>query len=331
MTEKTKDLLEPLLSTNDLRYVLFPIPSYRKPIWDAYKKHVSCFWTAEEIDIAADKNDWDKLSKNEKHFIEHILAFFAGSDGIVLENLLENFSTEVQWPEVRCFYAFQGMIENIHSEVYSLLIDVYVEDSIRKTQLFEAIEEIPSIKNKALWAKKWMSKDRPFSHRLIAFAVVEGIFFSGSFCAIFWLKSKGKMVKALGTSNELIARDEGMHTDFAVLLFSYLNNHPSSTIINEIVSEAVSIEKEFICDSLPYDLQGMNKNLMSTYIEYVADRLLLQLRYDKIYNSKNPFDFMEKTSLDGKTNFFEKRVSEYQHAHNASSKESRTFDIVDDF
>ena len=331
MSETKIKVYEPLLEDNDFRYVLFPIPSYRKPIWDAYKKHMSCFWTAEELDIAADKNDWDNLSKDEKHFIEHILAFFAGSDGIVLENLLENFSTEVQWPEVRCFYAFQGMIENVHSEVYSLLIDVYVENPVRKKQLFEAIDEIPAIKRKAEWAKKWMSKKQPFSHRLIAFAVVEGIFFSGSFCAIFWLKNNGKMVKALGTSNELISRDEGMHTDFAVLLFSYLQNTPDQSTVNDIFIDAVNIEKEFICDSLPNDLQGMNKNLMSTYIEYVADRLLLQLGFKKLYNSKNPFDFMEKTCLDGKTNFFEKRVSEYQHAHNASSKEERTFDVVDDF
>ena len=323
--------IEPILREDPLRYVIFPIPPERKPIWDAYKQHLKCFWTPEEIDFSADKNDWLSLTKEERHFIEHILAFFAGSDGIVLENLLENFSTEVQWPEVRCFYAFQGMIENIHSEVYSLLIDVYVEDQKRKDELFQAIQRIPCIQQKAEWAQKWMKPDKPFSHRLIAFAVVEGIFFSGSFCAIFWLKSMGKMVKALGTSNELIARDEGLHTDFAILIFSYLTNKPDQEIIYEIFKEAVEIEKTFISDSLPYRLQGMNCKLMSQYIEYVADRLLTQLNYQKLYNAENPFDFMDKTCLDGKSNFFEKRVSEYQLAANASKLEDRSFTVLDNF
>ena len=322
---------EPILSDDPLRYVIFPIPVERKPIWDAYKQHLKCFWTPEEIDFSADKNDWISLSNEERHFIEHILAFFAGSDGIVLENLLENFATEVQWPEARCFYAFQGMIENIHSEVYSLLIDVYVEDNKRKEELFQAIQRIPCIQKKAEWAQKWMDPQKPFSHRLIAFAVVEGIFFSGSFCAIFWLKSMGKMVKALGTSNELIARDEGLHTDFAVLLFSYLNEKPSQNIVYDIFCDAVEIEKKFIGDSLPYRLQGMNSNLMSQYIEFVADRLLTQLGYKKYYGSENPFDFMDKTCLDGKSNFFEKRVSEYQLASNASKLEDRSFTVLDNF
>ena len=322
---------EPILMDDPLRYVLFPIPANRKPIWDAYKQHLKCFWTPEEIDFSADKNDWLTLKDDERHFIEHILAFFAGSDGIVLENLLDNFSTEVQWPEARCFYAFQGMIENIHSEVYSLLIDVYVEDPNRKTELFQAIERIPCIKQKAEWAKTWMNKKKSFAERLIAFAVVEGIFFSGSFCAIFWLKSMGKMVKALGTSNELIARDEGLHTDFAVLLFSYLEDRPTQETVYEIFNEAVDIEKRFISDSLPYKLQGMNSKLMCQYIEFVADRLLTQLGYDKIFNTENPFDFMDKTCLDGKSNFFEKRVSEYQLASNVSKLEDRQFDVLEDF
>ena len=325
------DKNEPLLQEDNLRYVLFPIPQYRQPIWQAYKKHVSCFWTAEEIDFSADKRDWDNLTPDEKTFIEHILAFFAGSDGIVLENLLENFSTEVQWPEVRCFYGFQVMIENIHSEVYSLLIDEFVDNESRKTELFQAIEKIPCVTQKANWAKKWMDPSLPFSHRLIAFAVVEGVFFSGSFCAIFWLKSRGIMVKALGMSNELIARDEGMHTDFAVLLFSYIRNKPSFEVLQEIFSEAVEIEKEFIGDSLPKALQGMNRDLIGQYIEFVADRLLLQLGYSKMYGSENPFDFMENTCLDGKSNFFEKRVSEYQLSSGASSAETRTFEMLNDF
>ncbi len=322
---------EPILMDDPLRYVIFPIPANRKPIWDAYKQHLKCFWTAEEIDFSADKNDWITLSNEEKHFIEHILAFFAGSDGIVLENLMENFSTEVQWPEARCFYAFQGMIENIHSEVYSLLIDVYVENPQRKTELFQAIQKIPCIQQKAQWAQKWMNKDMPFSHRLIAFAVVEGIFFSGSFCAIFWLKSMGKMVKALGMSNELIARDEGLHTDFAVLLFSYLEAKPDKETVYKIFTDAVEIEKTFINDSLPYKLQGMNSKLMSQYIEFVADRLLVQLGYPKKYGSENPFSFMDKTCLDGKSNFFEKRVSEYQLASNVTKQEDRNFEVLEDF
>lgn len=322
---------EPMLDDGELRYTLFPIEQEKIPIWEMYKKHMSCFWTAEEIDFNADKQDWESLHPNERHFIEHILAFFAGSDGIVLENLLQNFSTEVKWPEVRAFYGFQAMMENVHSEVYSLLIDVYVKDQTRKTELFEAIDNIPCIQRKAQWAMKWMDIKQPFCNRLIAFAVVEGIFFSGSFCAIFWLKSRGKMVKALGMSNELIARDEGIHTDFAVLLHKYLVNPCPHDVVMQIMGEAVEIEKEFIGDSLPYKLQGMNRELMSQYIEFVADRLLQQLEFPTMYNSENPFDFMDLTCLDGKSNFFEKRVSEYQLASTSSKQQDKTFEEISDF
>lgn len=303
-------MTEPLLNEEHNRYTLFPIqwPS----IWKAYKTQKDAFWTAEEIDYVADKKDWNTLSDNEKYFIEHILAFFAGSDGIVLENLVQNFCSEVKVAEARCAYAFQAMMENVHSEVYSLLIDTYVDGKERKEKLFNAIETIPCVQEKAEWAIKWINSERSFAERLVAFAVVEGIFFSGSFCAIFWLKSRGKMVKALGTSNELIARDEGMHTDFAILLYGHLKNKLSEEVVHQIFKEAVEIEQKFICESLPCNLIGMNKELMGQYIEFVADRLLTQLNYEKIYNSKNPFSFMNKTNLDGKSNFFEKRVSEYQ-------------------
>ena len=320
--------MEQILTPDPNRYVLFPIPKERLPIWEAYKNHKAAFWTSEELDFNADKDDWDRLSEGEKHFIEYILAFFAASDGIVLENIIENFSTEVQWAEARCFYGFQAMMENIHSEVYSLLIDTYVTDSIRKHNLFNAITTIPSIKRKANWAKKWMSKDVSFNIRLVAFAVVEGVFFSGSFCAIFWLKSRNIMTRALGKSNEFISRDEALHTDFAILLTSYLTHKASEQTVHEIFREAVSIEQEFICSALPYKLKGMNKDLMSTYIEYVADCLLLQLGYNKIYNKKNPFQFMDRTSLDGKTNFFEARVTEYARSESLSNN---TYEVVEDF
>jgi ribonucleotide reductase beta subunit family protein with ferritin-like domain len=323
---------EPMLVEDPMRFVLFPIPHHRMPIWNAYKKQMACFWTAEEIDFAADKADWATLDREEKAFIEKILAFFAGSDGIVLENLIENFSQEVQWPEVRCFYGFQSAMENIHSEVYSLLIDEYVETPERKEELFHAIETIPCVAKKAQWAQRWISKDRPFGERLVAFAVVEGVFFSGSFCAIFWLKNRGKMVKALGMSNELIARDEGMHTDFAVLLYSFLKHKISQERIHEIISSAVEIEKEFIHDILPKNLQGMNKELMSSYIEYVADRLLSQFGIPAYYKSENPFSFMESTSLDGKSNFFEKRVSEYQLASFMTEPSQQgNYEVLEDF
>lgn len=304
---------EYILKENKQRFVLFPIK--HKEIWSAYKKAEASFWTAEEIDFSKDKYDWDyKLNNNERYFIKHILAFFAGSDGIVLENLNINFSSEIQIPEARCFYSFQSMIENIHSEVYSLLIDKYVDNESEKDNLFHAIENIPCIKQKAQWAMKWMDGSKAsFAERLVAFSVVEGIFFSGSFCAIYWLKKRGFM-PGLTFSNELISRDEGMHTDFATLIYSMLTNKLSAETIYEIVKEAVEIEKQFINEAIPCAMIGMNATLMSKYIEYVADRLIVQLGYQKVYNSTNPFDFMQLISMEGKTNFFEKRVSEYSLA-----------------
>ena len=303
---------EPLLVDNPNRFVLFPIKYPR--IWNAYKKAESSFWTAEEIDFSKDLDDWNKMSNNEKYFIKNIIAFFAGSDGIVLENLVQNFCFEIQIPEARCFYGFQIAIENIHSEVYSLLIDKYVNDEDEKNKLFNAIDEIPCVKKKADWAMKWMTKENnSFAERLVAFSVVEGIFFSGSFCAIFWLKKRGLM-PGLTFSNELISKDEGMHTDFAVLLYDHLINKLSKETIYRIVTDAVEIEKEFINDSIPCAMIGMNNELMAQYIEYVADRLIQQLGYAKYYNSENPFDFMQLISMENKTNFFEKRVSEYSLA-----------------
>ena len=304
---------EPILEENPNRFVLFPIKHNK--LWEAYKKAESSFWTAEEIDFSKDTNDWDKLTDNEQYFIKNIIAFFAGSDGIVLENLVGNFCNEIQIPEARCFYGFQIAIENIHSEVYSLLIDKYVKDVNEKKKLFNAIEEIPCVKRKAEWAIKWMSKDSAsFAKRIVAFAVVEGIFFSGSFCAVFWLKKRGLM-PGLTFSNELISRDEGMHTDFAVLIYQMLVNKLDSEEIYKIVTEAVEIEKNFINESIPCAMIGMNSELMSQYIEYVADRLVVQLGYAKYYNSENPFDFMQLISMENKTNFFEKRVSEYSLAN----------------
>jgi ribonucleoside-diphosphate reductase beta chain len=304
---------EYILKENKQRFVLFPIK--HKEIWNAYKKAEASFWTAEEIDFSKDKYDWDyRLNNNERYFIKHILAFFAGSDGIVLENLNINFSSEIQIPEARCFYSFQSMIENIHSEVYSLLIDKYVDNEAEKDNLFHAIENIDCIKQKAQWAMKWMDASKAsFAERLVAFSVVEGIFFSGSFCAIYWLKKRGFM-PGLTFSNELISRDEGMHTDFATLIYSMLQTKLDKQVIYEIVKEAVEIEKQFINEAIPCAMIGMNATLMSQYIEYVADRLIFQLGYDKIYNSTNPFDFMQLISMEGKTNFFEKRVSEYSLA-----------------
>ena len=299
-----------LLKENPNRFTLFPIKD--DDIWTAYKLQQRATWTAEEIDYSADLNDWETLSDDEKYFIENILAFFAGSDGIVLENLIQNFCSDVQLPEAKCVYAYQAYIENVHSEVYSLLIDTYVKNEQRKKECFNAIEQIPCVKKKADWAMKWISSDKSFAHRLIAFSVVEGVFFSGSFCAIFWLKSKGRMVKTLGKSNELIARDEGMHTDFAILLYHKLDTRLEESVVHDIFSEAVEIEKEFICDSLKCSLIGMNKDLMSEYIEFVADRLLTQLGYSKLFNTVNPFEFMNQIGMDEKTNFFEQRVTEYQ-------------------
>ncbi|KAL4450565.1 hypothetical protein ABPG77_000921 [Micractinium sp. CCAP 211/92] len=305
------DATEPLLADNDDRFVLFPI-RYRD-IWEFYKKAEASFWTAEEVDLGSDLKDWERLNADEKHFVSHILAFFAASDGIVLENLGARFMKEIQVPEARAFYGFQIAIENIHSEMYSLLLETYIKDSKEKDHLFHAIQTVPVVKKKAEWALKWITSAERFAERLVAFACVEGIFFSGSFCSIFWLKKRGLM-PGLTFSNELISRDEGLHTDFACLLYNLLNNKLSQERIAEIVTEAVTIEKEFICDALPVDLIGMNGRLMSQYIEFVADRLLVALGNPKAYNASNPFDWMELISLQGKTNFFEKRVGDYQKA-----------------
>jgi ribonucleoside-diphosphate reductase beta chain len=302
---------EVLLAENKQRFVLFPI--IHKEIWAMYKKHEASFWTAQEIDLSQDEKDWDKLNQNEQHFIKHVLAFFAASDGIVLENLAERFLTEVQLPEARCFYGFQIAMENVHSETYSLLIDTYIRDSQEKTRLFHAMETIPCVKEKAQWALKWISCDNSFAERLVAFAAVEGIFFSGSFCAIFWIKKRGLM-PGLTFSNELISRDEGLHCDFACLLYKMLQNKLAQEVVQDIIRDAVKIEIEFVCESIPVALIGMNQKLMSQYIEFVADRLLAALGCPKIYNATNPFEWMEMISLQGKTNFFEKRVGEYQKA-----------------
>jgi ribonucleotide reductase beta subunit family protein with ferritin-like domain len=305
------DAAEPILMENKQRFVLFPIKHPK--VWEMYKKAEASFWTAEEIDLAHDKNDWETLSSDEKHFISHILAFFAASDGIVNENLCERFASEVQLPEARCFYGFQIAMENIHSETYSLLIDTYIQDTAEKQKLFNAIETVPCVQKKANWAMRWITESTRFAERLIAFAVVEGIFFSGSFCSIFWLKKRGLM-PGLTFSNELISRDEGMHCDFACLLYSMLENKLPDELVQGIVSDAVEHEKEFVCDALPVDLIGMNSRTMSTYIEFCADRLLQALGAPKLYDVSNPFDWMELISLQGKTNFFEKRVGEYQKA-----------------
>ena len=319
---------EPLLKENPNRFVLFPI-EYPE-IWHMYQKSLGLFWTANEIDLGKDLVDWPKLKPDEQHFIKNVLAFFAGSDGIVLENLGVRFMNEVQIPEAKCFYGFQIAMENIHSETYSLLIDTYVKDSEEKNRLLNAIETIPSVEKKAKWALKWIGDDSQFAKRLVAFAAVEGIFFSGSFCAIFWLKKRGLM-PGLTSSNELISRDEGLHTDFAVLLYKMLNKKLSYDIIKEIITEAVEIEKEFIVDSIPCRLIGMNSDLMCEYIEFVADRLVVQLGYEKIYGSKNPFSFMEMISMEGKTNFFEKRVMEYSKAGVGVEKEKMSFTMDADF
>ncbi|GAA5975179.1 hypothetical protein JCM5350_000169 [Sporobolomyces pararoseus] len=309
----TCDKDEPILKPNDKRFVLFPIQYHE--IWGQYKRAEASFWTAEEMDLSKDLNHWDtKLKDDEKYFISHVLAFFAASDGIVNENLVERFGSEVQIAEARCFYGFQIMMENIHSEVYSLLIDTYVREPSEREKLFNAIETIPCIKKKADWALKWISDEKSvFGERLVAFAAVEGIFFSGSFASIFWLKKRGLM-PGLTFSNELISRDEGLHTDFACLLFSHLERRPHPETVERIIREAVEIEQEFLTDALPCRLIGMNSDLMCQYIEFVADRLLVSLGNKKIYNKENPFDFMDMISMEGKTNFFEKRVSDYQKA-----------------
>ncbi len=311
LPEKTSLSVEPILKETNDRFVIFPIK--HKEIWAMYKQAEASFWTAEEIDLQQDMTDWEnKLTADERHFIKHVLAFFAASDGIVNENLAINFLNEVQYPEARCFYGFQIAIENIHAETYSLLIDTYIKDNKEKDFLFNAIENLPCVAKKADWAMKWIENGN-FAQRLVAFAAVEGIFFSGSFCSIFWLKKRGLM-PGLAFSNELISRDEGLHCDFACLLYNQLQNRLTTEEVTAIISEAVEYEKEFVTDAIPVALIGMNAKLMCEYIEFVADRLLVALDCPKIYNTINPFDFMEMISLQGKTNFFEKRVSEYQKA-----------------
>jgi ribonucleotide reductase beta subunit family protein with ferritin-like domain len=321
---------EPLLKEDPTRFTLFPIK--HNAIWDFYKKAEAAMWTAEELDFNADKSDWESLDKDEKYFLEHILAFFAGSDGIVLENLMTTFPNEVQWPEARAFYAVQNYIEVVHSNVYSLLIDTYIENPTRKAKLFNAIEEIPCVAKKAKWAFKWMDpKSKPFRERLLGFIIIEGVFFCGSFCAIFWLISKGKMTKALGKSNELIARDESMHYLFGIMLYKELITKCNTNTIHKIFREAVEIEREFICESLPCKLIGMNSDLMYQYIQFVADTLISKLDYPTIYNVENPFPFMNLNDIQGKSNFFEQRVTEYQRAYSVTKQENRNFDLGDDF
>lgn len=322
---------EPILTETKNRFVLFPLQN--NEIWEMYKKHLACFWVATEIDLSQDLNDWEKLKDDEKHFIKYVLAFFAASDGIVLENLADNFICEVKLPEARCFYGFQAAMENIHSETYSLLIDTYIKDKKEKDNLFNAMNNIPCIQQKANWAVKWMNKDSPFVQRLVAFACVEGIHFSGSFCAIYWLKKRGLM-PGLTYSNELISRDEGLHTDFACLLYRQAVNKLTDEEVHHIVKEAVKIEKNFICDALPCKLIGMNSDMMATYIEFIADHLLYELGHSKLYNVENPFEWMDMINLTGKTNFFERRVSEYQKSgvmDSLNNKKTINFSVDEDF
>ena len=320
---KSNDNNELLLKENKKRFVLFPI--VYNDIYQLYKKAESSFWTVHEIDLSKDLNDWTKLNNDEKHFIKNIIGFFAGSDGIIMENLAARFMNEVQIPEARAFYSYQIFNESIHSETYSLLIDTYIKDNEEKEKIFNSIENNPCIKKKALWAYKWIeNKDVSFATRLLAFSIVEGIFFSGSFCAIYWIKKRG-LLPGLTFSNELISRDEALHTEFAVLLYRQLLYPLEEEQIYSIVKEAVKIEQEFICEALPCRLISMNSKLMSQYIEFIADRLLLQLGYKTIYNVKNPFDFMELISMEGKTNFFEKRVGEYALA--TKTKDDSVFDF----
>jgi ribonucleoside-diphosphate reductase beta chain len=320
---------EPILEENKNRFVLFPIK--HDDIWAFYKKAEASFWTAEEIDLSPDLVDWDnKLNDDERYFVKHVLAFFAASDGIVNENLAENFVAEVQYTEAKFFYGNQIAMENIHSETYSLLIDTYIKDTDEKNELFNAIDTMECVKKKADWALRWIDEGN-FAERLIAFAAVEGIFFSGSFCSIFWLKKRGLM-PGLSFSNELISRDEGLHCDFACLLYNnHLNNKLSEEKVRSIILDAVEIEKEFILEALPVRLIGMNSELMSQYIEFVADRLLMELGCKKEYNAKNPFDFMDMISIEGKTNFFEKRVAEYQKAGVMGDNENKSFSTDEEF
>ncbi|EQC43658.1 ribonucleoside-diphosphate reductase, beta subunit [Bacteriovorax sp. BSW11_IV] len=322
--------MDPILAPNEDRFVLFPI-KYQS-IWEMYKKHMAVFWTAEEIDLIPDLADWEKLNDNEKHFITHVLAFFAASDGIVNENLALRFYNDVQIPEARCFYGFQIAMENIHSETYSLLIDTYVKDAVQKDKLFHAVEHFDCVSKKAKWAMKWIGSKNKFAERLVGFAAVEGIFFSGSFCSIYWLKKRGLM-PGLCTSNEFISRDEGLHCEFACLIHSLLSEEEQATkeTITQILTEAVEIEKEFITEALPVSLIGMNADMMAKYIEFVADYWLERLGCKKVYGTANPFDWMELISLEGKTNFFEKRVSEYQRPGVLGDKQQQTFTLDAEF
>lgn len=320
---------EPILQENPQRFVLFPI-QYPQ-IWQMRKKALASFWTADEIDLQADLQDWqNRLNEQERFFIKHVLAFFAASDGIVNENLAINFYKEIQIPEARSFYANQIQMEDIHSETYSLLIDTYIQNPEEKQKLLNAIETTPCVQKKANWALRWINNAPSFAHRLVAFAAVEGIFFSGSFCAIYWLKKRGLM-PGLTFSNELISRDEGMHCDFACLLYSMLNEKLPLTELQDIIKEAVEYEKEFVSSALPVSLIGMNAQLMCQYIEFVADRLLLSLGSEKIYNASNPFPFMEMISLQGKTNFFEKRVGDYQKSGVMATRDKQVFSLEEDF
>jgi ribonucleoside-diphosphate reductase beta chain len=330
----TAQHIEPMLQENKDRFVLFPIK--HDDIWTMYKQEVASFWTAEEIDLAQDLKEWEEvLSNDERHFLKHVLAFFAASDGIVNENLVTNFADEVQWPEARCFYGFQIMMENIHAETYSLLIDTYIKDPNEKDHLFKALDTVPSVRKKGEWALRWLDRKRGnFAERLVAFAAVEGIFFSGSFCSIFWLKKRGIM-QGLTYSNELISRDEGLHCDFACMLHNKLVKGAGENMIHRIISEAVAIEIEFVTEALPVSLIGMNAEWMAQYIEFVADRLLISLGATKLYGTENPFPWMEMISMQGKTNFFERRVAEYQKAgvmsSNALGAVQQRFSMEEDF
>tara|TARA_B100000085_G_C18549195_1_gene515157 strand:+ start:590 stop:1549 length:960 start_codon:yes stop_codon:yes gene_type:complete len=319
--------MEPILTDPPNRYVLQPIIWTK--VWEAYKKHQQAFWTAEEIDFPADISDWESLNENEKFFISNVLSFFAGSDGIVFENISINFIDEIKIPEIRAYYGWQAAMETIHSETYALMVDTYIAEE-SKPLIFNGIKELSGVKKKAQWTQKWLNKEISFQERLVAFTIVEGIFFSGSFCAIFWLKYVKKlMTKALGKSNELIARDESLHTDFGVLLYSYIENKLSEDKIKEMMCSAVEIEKEFICDSFKCNLIGINAESMKTYIEFQADRLIEKFGYNKIYNVECPFSFMDTMSLDGKSNFFEQRVTDYNRPEQIQDKEFG--DILDDF
>ena len=323
-------LFDPSTRTLADRYTLFPISPQEEELYKLYKKAVASFWTVEEIDFSKDKEDWEKLGESEQYFIKQVLAFFAGSDGIVQENLATRFQRDIQSPVARLFYAFQNAVEGVHSETYSLLIDQYVKDPEEQKKYFRAIDTIPCISKKAVWAMKWIESVESYASRLVGFACVEGIFFSGSFCAIYWLKKRGLM-PGLTFSNELISRDEGLHTEFAVTLFHKLQNKLESKYITEIIREAVAIETEFICEALPCSLLGMNSRDMKQYIEFVADRLAVQFGIPKIYKSTNPFDFMELISLEGKTNFFEKKVSEYSKPGVGMKKEDMVFRTDEEF